>query len=69
MEVPPPVAQSHEGTVEHDGSEPSGDLRLCPELVQMLAGGEKSILNRVFSVGSVAQNSLGASAKRGQTAG
>jgi hypothetical protein len=67
MDLTPPP-QSHAGTVEHDSSEPGRDLRLSSELVQVLAGGEKSVLNRIFGVGSVAQKSVGTSVKRGQAA-
>jgi hypothetical protein len=53
------------GTIEHDCRQPGRDLRLSPELVQMLAGGEKSVLNRIFGIGSVAQKSKRTSVKRG----
>jgi hypothetical protein len=54
MDMTPPVAQSHAGAVEHDGSQPGGDLRLSPELIQMLAGGEKGVLNCIFGVSNIA---------------
>jgi hypothetical protein len=54
MDVTPLTAQSHASTVEHDGRKPGRDLRLSTELAEVLAGREKSVLNRIFGVGSIA---------------
>jgi hypothetical protein len=40
-------------------------MRLSSELVQMLAGGEESVLNRIFSVGAISQHPISSTVKRG----
>jgi hypothetical protein len=50
-----PFAQLHPGAIADNCRQPSGHLRLSPELVQMFVGGQERFLHRILCVSSIPQ--------------
>jgi hypothetical protein len=53
IDLPGPFAQLHPGAVADNRRQPSGHLRLSPELVQMFVGGQQRFLHRILCVSSI----------------
>jgi hypothetical protein len=64
MDFPWPFAQLHPGAVADNRRQPSGHLRLCPELVQMFVGGQQRLLHRILCVSSIPQKTQSTTIKR-----
>jgi hypothetical protein len=65
MDLAWPFAQLHPGAVADNRRQPSGHLRLSPELVQMFVGSQQRLLDRILRVISIAQNTQSTSIERG----
>jgi hypothetical protein len=65
MDLAWPFAQLDPGAIADNRSQPSGHLRLSPELVQMFVGSQQRLLDRIFCVISIAQNTQSTSIERG----
>jgi hypothetical protein len=68
MDLARPPTQLHSCAIAYNRGQPSGHLCLTPKLIQVLEGGKKRVLDRIFSIGRVAQKSIGISVKRESTA-
>jgi hypothetical protein len=53
MDLARPFAQLHPCTIAYNRRQPSGHLRLSPELVQVFVGGQQRFLHRILCVSSV----------------
>jgi hypothetical protein len=56
-------AQLHQSAVADDRRQPSGDLRLAPELVYMFVSSQQSFLHRILCVSRIPQKSEGTAMK------
>jgi hypothetical protein len=59
MDLARPFAQLHPGAIADNRRQPSGHLRLSPELVQMLVSGQQGFLHRILCVSRIPQESEG----------
>jgi hypothetical protein len=65
MDLAWPFAQLDPGAIADNRRQPSGHLRLSPELVQMFVGSQQRLLDRILCVISIAQNTQSTSIERG----
>jgi len=57
-------AQLHPSAIADNRRQPSGHLRLSPELVQVLVGGQQRLLHRILCVSSIPEKSQSTTIKR-----
>src|SRR6202035_4359136 len=67
MDLAWPFAQLHPGAIADNCRQPSGHLRLSPELVQMFVGGQQRLLHRILCVSAIPQKTQSTPIKRRQT--
>src|SRR4029077_4513144 len=64
MDLAGPFAQLHPGPVADNRRQPSGHLRLSPELVPMFVGGQQRLLHRILCVSAIRQKTQSTTVKR-----
>jgi hypothetical protein len=64
MDLAWPFAQLHPRAIADNGRQPSGHLRVSPELVQMFVGGQQRLLHRILCVSSIPQKTQSTTIKR-----
>jgi hypothetical protein len=64
MDLAWPFAQLHPGAIADNRRQPSGHLRVAPELGQMFVSGQQSFLHRILCVSSIPQKPKSTTIKR-----
>jgi hypothetical protein len=64
MDLAWPFAQLHQRTVADNRSQPGGQLRPAPELVDMSVGGQQRLLHRILCISSIPQETQCTTIKR-----